>query len=48
MYQKHLSVITHLSSGRAVLEEWIRPQTSILEVPGSNPSLVVVPLGKVL
>ena len=30
------------------MAEWIRPQTSIPEVPGSNPSLAVVPLGKVL
>ena len=30
------------------MAEWIRPQTSLLEVPGSNPSLAVVPLGKAL
>ena len=30
------------------MAEWIRPQTSIPEVPGSNPSTAVVPLGKVL
>ena len=30
------------------MAEWTRPQTSIPEVPGSNPSPAVVPLGKAL
>ena len=30
----------------ADMAEWIRPQTSIPEVPGSNPSLAIAPLGK--
>ena len=30
------------------MAEWIRPWTSIPEVPGSNPSPAVVPLGKAL
>ena len=32
----------------AVVAEWIRRRTSIPEVPGSNPSPAVVPLGKAL
>ena len=31
-----------------MLAEWIRPQTSMPEVSGSNPSPAAVPLGKAL
>ena len=40
-------ILPKLSIG-AVVAEWIRRRTSIPEVPGSNPSPAVVPLGKAL